>query len=82
MDTIKKIEELVNKSAISKEDKDELIFLFSKAKDKDLSLILDLISENFNLVEVLNRDYKAKKSDSIDWQRIIKDEEKYLSLVD
>ena len=78
-----KIKELVLKSELTKEDQENLLSLFSKARDEDLKEVVNLFENDFTKIKIISDIYKAKSrvfknQDKKGWREILEEEHKGL----
>ena len=78
-----KLKKLIFHSDLKDADKENLIALFSQAKDKDLKIVVDLFRKDPRYIKIINNVFKAKrkafqKKDKILWQMILVEEYKSL----
>lgn len=79
-----KIKEILEKSDLNQEDRDNLLSFLSYAKDKDLQPLLELFLEDEKWIKIINENLKMKinalsKNDLSLWKKVIEAEEKMLN---
>ena len=62
MNKLEEIKELLIKSDIPFDEKEELILFFRKASDAELEIIYKIFSEDLRLVQKISENIKAKKA--------------------
>lgn len=82
-DNLIKIKEILSDSDLDSQDQDDLIVLFSMARDEDLEPVVKLFSENPTWIKKISENYKSKEeaitAQNQDlWQKIIQEEENQL----
>ncbi len=82
-----KIQKLISKSELTKEDQGNLLNLFSKAKDEDLRDTVDLFEENSSQIKIISDVYKAKikafkNKDKKAWEKILQQEHQDLEKIE
>lgn len=87
MNNLEKLKQIFADSKLSDQEQEELINLFSSAKDGELESVIDLFSENPEWIEKISHNYKTKqqalkKGDTNLWQKIIQQEESQLKKIE
>jgi hypothetical protein len=78
------IKDLIAKSSLGVKEQDELVSFFALASENELAPVAALFSENLSLVEMIYKNYKAKKEaiasgDKGAWSKIVQEEEQQLN---
>lgn len=86
MNNFKKISDLIHSSPLSPISQEELLAVFSLAKDEDLAETAQLFESDATWIQKIFANYQAKKSalnlgDEKLWQTIVSIEEKELSAI-